>query len=250
MKEYCEKHKLLSQPRRTLISSFRGDKILLATPLLRWYMDHGLKVTNVYQVIEYRPKSCFQDFANKVTAARRQGDLNPDSSVLADTFKLLGNSAYGKTIENLGKHYRVYYVENSSKLINDPLFRKQTTVADNIEEIEMAQKRIRWNLPLQIGYFVYQYAKLRMLQFYYDCLLNYIKKEDFQLCEMDTDSLYFAISGSSLESVLKNEKKEEFYTFFHTWFPSPACDIHREDFISTKCRGTSGSLADRVALGA
>ena len=54
---------------------------------------------------------------------------------------------------------------------------------------------------------------------------------------MDTDSLYFVISGSSLESVLKNEKKKEFYTFFHTWFPSPACDIHREDFISTKCRG-------------
>ena len=101
----------------------------------------------------------------------------------------------------------------------------------------MAKAKIHWNLPLQIGYFVYQNAKLRMLQFYYDCILNYINAEDFQLCEMDTDSLYFVISDSSLENIVKIGKKAEFYNSFHNWFPSPACDEHHTDFVQTKCRG-------------
>ena len=43
------------------------------------------------------------------------------------------------------------------------------------------------NLPFQVGFFVYQYAKLRMLQFYYDFFDKYLDRADFQMCEMDTD---------------------------------------------------------------
>ena len=45
---------------------------------------------------------------------------------------------------------------------------------------------------------MYQYAKLRMLQFFYDFLDKYLDRRDFQMC--DTDSAYIAISGESVES--------------------------------------------------
>ena len=45
----------MSRPRRSLIGSMACEKILLATPLLKWYLEHGLEVTRVYQVIEYAP---------------------------------------------------------------------------------------------------------------------------------------------------------------------------------------------------
>jgi len=41
-------------------------------------------------------------------------------------------------------------------------------------------------LPIQIGFFVYSYAKLRMLAFYFDVLVRYIPRPLFSLCEMDT----------------------------------------------------------------
>ena len=44
---------------------------------------------------------------------------------------------------------------------------------------------------------VYQLAKLRMLEFYYDLLENYFSRQDFELRYMDTDSFYLAISGDS-----------------------------------------------------
>ena len=49
-----------------------------------------------------------------------------------------------------------------------------------------------------------------MLDFYYDCVDKYVDRSDFQLCEMDTDSAYMALSGQSLECVLKPEWKALF----------------------------------------
>ena len=50
----------------------KGDKVLLATPLLKWYLEHGLEVTKVHQVIEFTPKPCFKTFGDAVSDARRE----------------------------------------------------------------------------------------------------------------------------------------------------------------------------------
>ena len=51
--------------------------------------------------------------------------------------------------------------------------------------------------PYQCGISVYKLAKLRMLEFYYDSLGKYFSRQNFELCYMDTDSHYLAISGDS-----------------------------------------------------
>ena len=96
MRQYAEEHDILSKPRVMLVGSFRGVKILLATPLLRWYLAHGLVVDRVYQIIEYEPNPCFRRFGESVSTARRAGDEDPDKAIIADTMKLLGNSGYGR----------------------------------------------------------------------------------------------------------------------------------------------------------
>lgn len=49
-------------------------------------------------------------------------------------------------------------------------FRNLTELDNNYFEIEFAKSRISLDLSIQIGYVIFQYAKLRMLEFYYDCL--------------------------------------------------------------------------------
>ena len=244
MGEYCKTEGLLRQPRRALIGSYFGDQILLATPLLKWYLEQGLVVTDIQQIIEYKPVRCFNGFAEKVTAARREGDRNKDSSILADSYKLLGNSAYGKTLEDLSRHRHVKHVTDSTKLVNDPLFKKQSVLDTDLMEVEMGKKLVKWGLPNQIGFFVYQYAKLRMLDFYYNCLQYYIDPSDYEMCEMDTDSLYFGISGQSIESVVKPTRRESFYRNFHKWFPSPHCEVHHEEYVKVKCENLEWKQPD------
>ncbi len=48
------------------------------------------------------PDKSFQQFADKVSDARRAGDINKAFESIAETMKLFGNhdSAYGKTVAN------------------------------------------------------------------------------------------------------------------------------------------------------
>lgn len=63
---FAEEHDIMPRPRRSLIGSYCGEKILLATPLIKWYLEHGLKVTRIYQVIQYTPVPCFKPFGEAV----------------------------------------------------------------------------------------------------------------------------------------------------------------------------------------
>ena len=172
MRQYAEEHDIMSTPRRMLVGSYRGEKILLTTPLLRWYLAHGLVVDRVYQIVEYSPKPCFQHFGESVSTARRNGDVDPDKSIIADTMKLLGNSAYGKTVTNVDRHRDVKYCTevgtSLSLLVGNKRFRQLDVVSEDAYEVTSNKARVKYDLPLHIGFFVYQYAKLRMLQFYYD----------------------------------------------------------------------------------
>ena len=87
---YADEHNIMTTPQRLLVGSYRGDNILLATPLLQWYLDHCLEVKHVYQVIEYDPIPYFRRFGNAVSTDRREGDVHPHMTFIADTMKLLG----------------------------------------------------------------------------------------------------------------------------------------------------------------
>ena len=170
MRQYAEENDIMSTPRRMLVGSFHGIKLLLATPLLRWYLAHGLVVDRVYQIVEYSPKPCFRDFGESVSTARRNGDSDPDKAIIADTMKLLGNSAYGKTVTNVDRHRDIKYSTEvgTSALVNNKRFRQLDVVAEDAYEVTSSKARVTYDLPHHIGFFGYQYVKLRMLEFYYD----------------------------------------------------------------------------------
>ena len=90
MRDYAIDNDLLKQPQRMLISSFKLENGTVITPLLTFYLSLGLKCIKVYRFVQYTPKKCFNNFVQSVVDARRVGDENPESSVVAETMKLLG----------------------------------------------------------------------------------------------------------------------------------------------------------------
>ena len=97
--------------------------------------------------------------------------------------------------------------------------RELNTLSDDCYEVEMAKKSIRLDMPTQIGFFILQYAKLRMLEFYYDFLDRFIDRSDFQYCYMDTDSAYAAFSSENVEDLIKPELREEYQRVKYDYFP-------------------------------
>ena len=75
--------------------------------------------------------------------------------------------------------------------INDRKFRQLNEVSDDLYEIPLSKGTIDFDLPVQIAFFVYNYAKLRMLEFYYDFLNKYIDRRDFAFMLKFAQYFYF-----------------------------------------------------------
>ena len=120
---------------------------------------------------------------------------------LGDTAKLKGNSFYGKMIENLLLHVRTMFADDEKKrnaAFRSPFFDDLEEIGDTYE-VCLKKRQIKITRPYQCGISVYQLAKLRMLEFYYDFLDKFIDRRDFELLQMDTDSFYFAMAANDLE---------------------------------------------------
>ncbi|MCU7845747.1 MAG: DNA polymerase [Candidatus Thiodiazotropha sp. (ex Monitilora ramsayi)] len=197
---------------KKLVGALAAEKLLLYAPLLRWYVEHGAVITAVYRTIDYQSTKIFAWFVEQVTTARRTGDTDKSKALLAEVFKLMGNSGYGKLIEALERQTNVIYTKNEKvvdRALRSAYFHDLDELGDAYE-LESKKPRLTIKRPFQIGIAVYQLAKLRMLEFYHDFLDKYIDRRDYELIQMDTDSNYMAISAERLEEVVRPELRHEF----------------------------------------
>ena len=210
--------------------------------MLKWYLNHGLKVTAVYKLLKYESGRPFKWFPEEVSNARRDGDSNPALKALGDTFKLKGNSFYGKMIEDLEKHTKTSYTQSEKtvdKAFRSPFF-DDLEVINETYELKERKRQVNIRRPYQCGIAVYQLAKLRMLEFYYDFLDKYVDRRDFELIQMDTDSMYMALSAENLDDIVKpslqdkyiNGGKEEFLSTstYHDRTPG----LFKDEFKGTR----------------
>lgn len=80
-------------------------------------------------------------------------------------------------ITNKERHKEVTYLTESTKVsqaIAKEQFVSLEEIYDDFFEIESEKKKVVLDIPVILGFSVLQYAKLRMLQFYYDCIDRYL----------------------------------------------------------------------------
>ena len=90
MQAYCRGIGRKNCVKRSLVSSMKGNGILLLTPLLKKYLEMGLVVTDVSTVIEYNGKDVFSWFMDKVCNDRRRADMDPAFKIQGETSKTKG----------------------------------------------------------------------------------------------------------------------------------------------------------------
>ena len=196
---------------KKLLGVMKAEKILIYSPLLKWYLNHGLQVTKIQRYISYTSGRPFKWFPEEVSSARRDADNDKNKKQLGDTAKLKGNSFYGNMIENLEKHISTKFTTDE-KLIDEifrsPFFEDLEEINEGVFEVRQRKRKVTITRPYQCGIAVYQLAKLRMLEFYYDFLDKFCDRRDFELIQMDTDSFYMALSANDFDEIIKPEMKE------------------------------------------
>ena len=164
--------------------------------------------------------------------------------------KLLGNSGYGKTVTKRrstsrcqvlyrGRHIGAH--QQQAVPLTGCCDRRRIRDRDEQESREVT-------LPLHIGFFVYQYTKLRMLQFYYDFVDRYIERPLFQYCEMDTDSAYIVLAGDTIDDLVTSEHREHYFRNRSQWLPAECCDDHEEEYVCARIAGFSWTATESCCL--
>ena len=199
-------------------------------------MAHGLVVTTIYSVMEFTPRVAFEKLVTTVSDRRRAGDRDSEGGVLARMAKDMGNSSIGKLQLNKEKYNQTHIADlcGATHLLQNIHFKSIDMIDENLYIVECSPSRIHFDKPIQIANFVYNYAKLRMLEFVYDCVFRFIPQSKVKTLYMDTDSFYCGFEAKSLEQCVPPELKIDFYNNYRNFFPSPVCSQHWDQYVKSK----------------
>ena len=129
-----------------------------------------------------------------------------------DFFKLMNNSVFGKTMENVRKHRDIKLVtteEKRIKLVSEPNYHTTKHFSKNLLAIEMKKTKVKMNKPVYLGMSILDISKTLMYEFWYD----YLKpkyKDNAKLCYMDTDSFVLNIFTEDFFEDINNDAERWF----------------------------------------
>ena len=86
-------------------------------------------------------------------------------------FKLMNNSVFGKTMENVRKHRNLKLVatdEKRNKLVSEPNYHTTKRFSENLLAVEMKKTKIKMNKPIYLSVLILDISKTLMYNFWYD----------------------------------------------------------------------------------
>ena len=172
-KKIAEKYNISIGLVSKLIPTLRDKKeYVLHYRNLQLYLDLGLKIKKVHRVLKFDQSPWLKQYIDFNTEKRKHAK----NSFKNDFFKLMNNSVFGKTMENLCKRVDVRLVTNEKKL--DKLTSKPTYVSskifnENLMAVHKVKETLTLNRPAYVGMCILDLSKTVMYDFHY----NYIKKK-------------------------------------------------------------------------
>ena len=127
-----------------------------------------------------------------------------------DFFKLMNNSVFRKTMENIRKHRNIKLVTNKDKYLRTvmkPNFKSGVLFGENLMGCEMGHTKVVMKKLAYLGQTISDLSKTVMYEFHY----NYMKlkfNKGLQLCYLDTDSLVHHIKTEDFYADIANDVEE------------------------------------------
>ena len=194
-----------------LICSFKPkNHYVLHYQNLKQYLKQGMVLKKVHRGIKFYQSKWMEPYIRKNTDLRKLAS----SSFEKDFFKLMNNSVFGKTIENIRKRQNVILVDNKDlayKLSSEPNFERSTIFDENLIACHMKKTGGYFNKPIYVGQAILDLSKTLMFDFHY----NYIRDKFGDKAELlftDTDSLMYLIQTEDFHQDINKDIKRKFDT--------------------------------------
>ena len=201
LSNYCnkisEKYNISTGLVQKLIPTLsKKEKYVLHYRNLQLYIDLGLKLTKIHRVLEFDQSPWLKQYIDYNTEKRK----NAKNDFEKDFFKLMNNSVFGKTMENIRKRVDVRLVTDEKKLLkltSKPTYVSSKIFNENLVAVHKIKETLTLNRPAYVGMCILDLSKTLMYDFHY----NYIKNkygEKAKLLFTDTDSLTYEIEAKDV----------------------------------------------------
>ena len=135
---------------KLLTTLYDKKKYVVHYSTLKPYLKLGLKLEKVHEVLEFNQSDWLKIYIDFNTTLRIKGKNN----FKKDLLKLMSNSVFGKTMENIRNQVDIKLCSNKEKvedLIPQPNFESRTIFTENLVAIHMKKTEIAFNKPIYIG---------------------------------------------------------------------------------------------------
>ena len=205
---------------------------------LRQCLELGMRITAVHRGISFYQSSWMESYIRKNTELR----MRATNSFEKDFFKLMNNSVFGKTIENIRKRQNIHLIDNrrqALKLSSKPNFDRCTIFDRNLIAVHMKNTEVYFGKPVYVGQTILDLSKTLMFNFHY----NYIREKYGNKAELlftDTDSLMYEIKTKDFYKDIKDDVRDKFDT---SDYPSN----HKSGILTGVNKKVIGMFKDEVA---
>jgi hypothetical protein len=230
-RDIAKKFKLTVGGVHKLVTSLGSKKkYVVHVRNLKLYTDLGMKLAKIHRAVTFKQSCWLKDYIDFNIKMRS----TTKNAFEKNFFKLMNNSIYGKTMENLRKRVDITLVSSEDdflKLVASPCFQSHRIMNENLIAVKGVKKVLTLNKPCYVGMCILDISKTLMYDFHY----NTIKKEygdNAKLLFTDTDSLMYEIKT---EDVYKDFKRigEEKDCWDNSDYPkdSPYYSAHNKKVI-------------------
>ena len=173
-------------------------------------LKHGLVLERIHRAIEFKQSAWMKEYIDFNTKLRTAAKNDFEK----DFYKLMNNSVFGKTMENIRKHRNMKLVTNREaylKAVMKPNFKSGVLFGENLMRCEIGKIKVVMNKLVYLGQVILDLSKIVMYEFHND----YMKQkypEGLTLCYMDMDSLIYDIETEDLYKDIAEDVKDRFNT--------------------------------------
>ena len=177
---------------------------------LKQCLKLGLKISNIHRGIKFKESQWLKKYIALNTDLRTKARNEFEK----DFFKLMNNSVFGKTMENIRNRVDIKLVNDKNKaerLAAKPNFKHCNIFSEDLTAIHMKKTFLTFNKPVYLGMCILDLSKTLMFDFHY----NYVKKkygDKAKLLFTDTDSLMYEIRTKDFYEDIKGDVKDRFDT--------------------------------------
>ena len=179
---------------------------------LQSYLAQGMKLTRIHRILQFKQKPWLKPYIEKNTALRAQATNDFEK----DFFKLLNNSVFGKTMEDVRRRIDIklmttpkQFKKHAAKVTykRSVVFINDEKNEDYFVGLEAQRTKVKLDKPIYTGFSVLELSKLHMYDYHYCHMMPKYGPEKAKLLFTDTDSLAYLIQTEDVYQDMKQNQE-------------------------------------------